>query len=71
MQLKDNNKTDHFGGLGKLERNTLSRLSQLNPTVISAFLLEKEFRITRAQANLLLSRLSRKGWLQRKSSQRN
>ncbi len=52
-------------GIGKTERQIIDTLTLLGKQFINASDLEKEFGYDRKRANLVLSRLSRKGWLQR------
>lgn len=62
MHLKYN---DNQAGLGQAERRVLNTISQLGKPVINADNLEQALGFTRAIANLMLSRLCKKGWLQR------
>ena len=62
MHLKYNS---NQAGLGQAERHILNTLSQLGKPVIHADDLESALGFTRAIANLMLSRLCKKGWLQR------
>ncbi len=52
-------------GIGQLETHVLNMMVQLGKPVIRADDLEKEFGYNRAISNLILSRLSKKGWIQR------
>jgi predicted transcriptional regulator of viral defense system len=62
MNLKYNNKQL---GLGEVERHIIDTMTRLGMTIIGADNLEKEFGYKRAKSNLILSRLCKKGWLQR------
>ena len=63
MELKYN--SPELAGLSKKERNLLSQLSKAGKLVFSAEDVEGIADVGRARANLILSRLSSKGWLQR------
>src|ERR1700733_3381938 len=52
-------------GLGQAERHVLSALTQLGKPVLRAEDLEQTLKFSRGIANLTLSRLCKKGWLQR------
>jgi predicted transcriptional regulator of viral defense system len=52
-------------GTGHIERSILDRMSSTGKTVIRAHDIESELGYSRRQANLILSRLTKKGWLQR------
>lgn len=52
-------------GLGEIERHIIDKMSFIGKSIIYASDLEKEFRYDKKKANLTLSRLCRKGWLQR------
>jgi predicted transcriptional regulator of viral defense system len=52
-------------GIGQLERKILDQMSSSGKTVIHAQDLESEFGYNRKQSSLILSRLSKKGWIQR------
>ncbi len=56
---------DNQAGLGRAERHVLDALSQLGTPVIHTNDLELALGFSRAIANLMLSRLCKKGWLQR------
>lgn len=63
MNLK-NTKTQ--AGIGQVERRVLDTMSRLGKVVIRASDLEKELGYSsRSLSNLVLSRLAKKGWLQR------
>lgn len=62
MQLQYNS---HLGGLGPKERRVLECMSKLELLVIQAKDLEQRLGYKRQQANLTLSRLAKKGALQR------
>ncbi len=62
MRLKYN---DNQAGLGQAERHVLDILSQLGKPVIHTDDLERALGFSRPIANLMLSRLCKKGWLQR------
>lgn len=62
------NHTEKLAGLGQSERLILEAMLAQGKTVIRATDLEKEFGYTRALSNLALSRLAKKGWLQRLKS---
>ncbi len=55
-------------GIGQAERRVLETMSRLGKTVIRATDLERELGYSRAVSNLVLSRLTKKGWLQRLKS---
>jgi predicted transcriptional regulator of viral defense system len=52
-------------GIGKTERHVIDTLTLQGKISVNASDLEKEFGYERKAANLVLSRLSRKGWVQR------
>lgn len=54
---------NRHGGLGDLERRALTQLAALERPVITAA--DLDLAPSRQAANLILSRLARKGWLQR------
>ena len=54
------------GALGETERGALSALAALEPPTVTADDLVRTRGVKRAAANLLLSRLARKGWLHRR-----
>jgi predicted transcriptional regulator of viral defense system len=62
MNLKNHNRQ---AGIGQVERQILETLSRLGKLGIRAGDLENEFGYTREMSNLMLSRLCKKGWLQR------
>ncbi len=62
--MRLNNK-EHQPGIGSAERQILEGMSRLGKTVIRATDLETEFGYSKLNANLALSRLTQKGWLQR------
>lgn len=55
-------------GISKIGRSIIDRMSYLGKLTICASDLEKEFKYNKKKANLILSRLYQKGWLQRLSS---
>ncbi|MCB0368371.1 MAG: type IV toxin-antitoxin system AbiEi family antitoxin domain-containing protein [Bdellovibrionales bacterium] len=63
MELKYNN--PELSGLSRKERDILTQLSKTGKLVFSANDIEDVANVGRARANLILSRLSSKGWLQR------
>lgn len=65
MHLKYNK---NQAGIGQTERFALDALSRLNRAVIRAKDLENALGYKHAIANLVLSRLAKKGWLQRLKS---
>jgi predicted transcriptional regulator of viral defense system len=60
------NKTQ--AGIGQVERHVLDTMTRLGKAVIRATDLENELGYSRAISNLVLSRLAKKGWLQRLKS---
>lgn len=52
-------------GLGQAERHVIDTMTRLGKLVIRTDDLEKELHYTKTNSNLILSRLSKKGWLQR------
>ncbi|HEY4320920.1 MAG TPA: type IV toxin-antitoxin system AbiEi family antitoxin domain-containing protein [Gemmatimonadales bacterium] len=58
-------KDGDLGGLGAVERQTISGLAALERPTATADDLIRRFGISRQRANLALSRLARKGWLRR------
>lgn len=62
MNLKYN---DVRLGVGQAERHVLDVMSRIGKPVIRASDLENELGFSRAMSNLMLSRLYRKGWVQR------
>lgn len=65
MNLKYN---ESRAGIGLVEGHVLDTMSRLGKTVIRATDLERELGYSRAISNLALSRLTKKGWLQRLKS---
>jgi predicted transcriptional regulator of viral defense system len=65
MNLKYN---ETQAGVGQVERHVLDTMARLGKAVIRATDLESELGYSRAISNLVLSRLARKGWLQRLKS---
>lgn len=57
--------TEKLAGIAQAERHVLSTMSRLGKTVIRASDLEEELGYSRTASNLVLSRLTKKGWLQR------
>src|SRR3989338_1532673 len=55
-------------GIGQVERHVLDTMSRSGKPVIRAADLERELGYSRAISNLALSRLAKKGWLQRLKS---
>jgi predicted transcriptional regulator of viral defense system len=55
-------------GIGQAERHVLDTMTRLGKAAIRATDLENEFGYRRAISNLMLSRLAKKGWLQRLKS---
>ena len=55
-------------GIGQVERHVLDTMSRSGKPVIRAADLERELGYSRAISNLVLSRLAKKGWLQRLKS---
>jgi len=55
-------------GIGQTERQALNALSRLGKPTICAADLENEYGYSRKIANLMLSRLCKKGWIQRLKS---
>ncbi|RPH74615.1 MAG: hypothetical protein EHM80_17670, partial [Nitrospiraceae bacterium] len=64
MQYKENDE-DRAGGLGDEERKVLSALAALERPTVSADDAIEQLGLGRQAANLVLSRLARKGWLRR------
>jgi len=60
--------TNRQSGIGEIERLIIDTMTRLGEPIITADSLEKEFGYKRAKSNLMLSRLCRKGWLQRLKS---
>jgi predicted transcriptional regulator of viral defense system len=60
--------TEKQAGVGQIERHVLDTMSRLGNAVIRAVDLERELGYSRAISNLALSRLAKKGWLQRLKS---
>jgi predicted transcriptional regulator of viral defense system len=56
---------DKSGGLGEVERTVLSALAALERPAATTKDVERQLGMSRKAANLLLSRLTRKGWLRR------
>ncbi len=56
---------DPQAGIGSLERHVLDVMSRLGKPVIRATDLENQLDFSRATSNLMLSRLCKKGWIQR------
>lgn len=54
-----------LSGLGEKERDYLRLLSSLHRNVVSAEDLMEAFKMSQSQANLVVCRLHKKGWLQR------
>ena len=52
-------------GAGQIERHALEMLSRTGKLVVRASDLESELGLSRAASNLMLSRLCKKGWVQR------
>lgn len=52
-------------GIGQVERQVLDTLSRVGKPVIRASDLEAAMGLSRAMSNLMLSRLCKKGWIQR------
>ncbi len=59
--------TDNYRlkGMSQKERNIVDKLAQIGKLVIKPDFLTQEFGYTKIQANVVLSRLYQKGWLQR------
>jgi predicted transcriptional regulator of viral defense system len=57
--------SDVQAGVGQAERHVLDAMSRIGKPVIRAGDLENELGFTRAVSNLMLSRLCKKGWVQR------
>lgn len=57
-----------IGGIGQIERQVLDTLSRVGRLVIRASDLEAEMGLNRSMSNLMLSRLCKKGWIQRLQS---
>jgi predicted transcriptional regulator of viral defense system len=66
MQIKYN--VTPPGGIGQAERRVLDAMAKLGKLAIRACDLEQQLGYTRKKANLVLCRLSKKGWLQRLKS---
>lgn len=62
MHTKYNNT---HAGLGRAERHFLDTISRIGKSVIRASDLENLMGLKRTESNLMLSRLCRKGWMQR------
>jgi predicted transcriptional regulator of viral defense system len=62
MHLKYNSEQ---AGISKTERHIIDTLTRLGKLIIRPIDLEKKLGYGRKQSNLILSRLCRKGWLQR------
>jgi len=62
MNFKCNNER---AGIGQTERQALDALSRLGKPTIGATDLQNEYGYSREISNLMLSRLCKKGWLQR------
>ena len=60
--------TEKAAGIGQVERHVLDTMRRLGKAVIRATDLERELGYSRAISNLALSRLAKKGWLQRLKS---
>lgn len=56
---------DVQAGVGQAERHVLDAISRIRKPVIRASDLENALGFTRAMSNLMLSRLCKKGWVQR------
>jgi len=65
MQIKHNSMPS---GIGQEERRVLDTMAKLGRLVIHARDLEQQLGFTRKKANLMLSRLFKKSWLQRLKS---
>lgn len=52
-------------GIGQLERHVLDTISRMGKPAINATDLENELGLSRPASNLILSRLCKKGWIQR------
>lgn len=59
---------DEQRGIGQIERHILDTLSRLGKPVVRADDLEKQLGYSRSISNLMLSRLCKKGWIQRLKS---
>ncbi len=57
--------TQNLAGIGAVERQVIDTMSRLGKLVIRPADLEQELNYDRVSANLMLSRLCKKGWLQR------
>jgi predicted transcriptional regulator of viral defense system len=65
MNLESNNRQ---AGIGQVERQVIDSMTRLGKIVVRAKDLEREFRYKQKYSSLILSRLCKKGWLQRLGS---
>jgi predicted transcriptional regulator of viral defense system len=63
--MHSNYNNSQQAGIGQAERQIIDRMMRRGKLTIHSNDLEKEYAYTRQSANLMLSRLYRKGWLQR------